>query len=47
MLAVSMLLAMNTDASITSNIQNVFAKNVDLKEQVLSKMDKKVHSFDY
>ena len=38
-LAVSMLLAMNTDASITSNIQGVFAKNVDLKELALSKID--------
>ena len=38
-LAVSLLLAMNTGASITSNIQDVLTKNLDLKELTLSKID--------
>ena len=46
-LAVSLLLAMNTGASITSNIQGVLTKNLDLKEQTLSMMDRKVYGFDY
>ena len=46
-LAVSLLLAMNTGASITSNIQGVLTKNFDLKEQTLSMMDRKVYGFDY
>ena len=46
-LAVSLLLAMNTGASITSNIQDVLTKNLDLKELALSTMDKKVYGFDY
>ena len=46
-LAVSLLLAMNTGASITSNIQGVLTKNLDLKEQTLPMMDRKMYGFDY
>ena len=35
-LAVSLLLAMNTGASITSNIKDVLRQNLDLKELAMS-----------
>ena len=46
-LAVGMLFAINTGASIPSNIRDVLTKSLDLKEMALSKMDQKAHGFDY